>query len=76
MEKSYDRLPTEALWKALEMKKVHIAFIKAIKDMYDAVMTSVRTKGDVRKDFPITTELHQRSSLSPFVFILVLDVLI
>ena len=38
-------------------------------------MTCVRTQGGDTIDFPINIDVHQGSSLSPYLFILVLDVL-
>ncbi|KAL5158405.1 Craniofacial development protein 2 [Glycine soja] len=72
---SYDRVPREILWKALEKKGVRVAYIRAIQDMYDRVSTSVRTQGGESDDFPITIGLHQGSTLSPYLFTLILDVL-
>ena len=40
-----------------------------IKDMYDDVVTMVRSLTGETTEFPITIELHQESALSP-IFLL------
>ncbi|KAM1471536.1 hypothetical protein ACFX14_042016 [Malus domestica] len=49
------------------------AYIQAIKDMYEGAKTAVRTHEGQTESFPITVGLHQGSSLSPYLFALVMD---
>ncbi|KAK9157750.1 hypothetical protein Scep_004324 [Stephania cephalantha] len=73
LEKTYDRVPRDVLWWVLERKRVHARYIDTIKDMYDGVITSIKTFGGATKEFPITIGLHQGSALSPYLFTLVID---
>ena len=43
------------------------------KDMYNNVVTSVRTSDVDTDDFPIKIGLHQGSALSPYLFALMMD---
>ena len=65
LEKAYDKVHREVLW-TLVKKGVPIKYINIIKDMYENVVTSVRTCGGLIDAFPITIGLHQGSSLSHF----------
>ena len=71
LEKAYDKIPRNVMWWALEKHKVPTNTL--IKDMYKNAMTFVRTCGGNPTDFPINIGLYQGSSLSPYLFALVMD---
>jgi hypothetical protein len=71
LKKAYDKVPMNVMWWALQKYTVSSKYITLIKDMYDNVVTSVRTSnGDT---IPINVGLHQGSALSPYLFTLVMD---
>jgi hypothetical protein len=73
LEKAYDKVPRNVMWWALQKHKVLSKYIILIKNIYDNVVTSVRTSDRDTNDFPINIGPHQGSALSPYIFDLVMD---
>ena len=72
LEKVYDRVPREVMWRYLAKKRVSPVYIQVIKDMYEGGKTRVRTSRGVIDDFCVSIGLHERSALSPFIFTLIM----
>ena len=73
LEKAYDRVSRDVLWWVLKKKAVPLKYVSIIRDMYEGVVTNVRTCGGLTNEFSITIGMHQGSALSHFLFAIVMD---
>ena len=76
LEKAYDRVPRSVVWEVLQKKGVDETYVRIVKDMYEGVTTKIKTRTGVSDSFEVKIGVHQGSALSPYLFILVVDVLL
>ena len=65
LEKAYDKIPRNVMWWVFDKHKVPTKYVGLIKDMYNNVVTRVRTSDGDMDDFPIRIGLYQGSAFEP-----------
>ena len=73
LEKAYDRIPRQEVWRSLRVKGVPEKYVRIIQECYKDVTTSVRCAIGTTEGFSVKVGLHQGSALSPFLFNIVFD---
>ena len=75
LEKAYDRIPREVVFWCLRKRRVPEKLVRLVEMMYRRTRTKVLTTVGETETFEVSVGLHQGSALSPFLFVLVMDVL-
>ena len=73
LEKSYDRVPRDKLWKVLREYGVNGQLLCAIKSFYCRPEVCVRVNGKQSKPFHVGVGLRQGYVLSPLLFIVYMN---
>ena len=73
LQKMYDRVPHKVIQECLKKKEVLLAYIRAIKDMYEGVKNQYQSSTGNAEYFPIDIRHHQDLALSSFLFTIVMD---
>ena len=75
LEKAYDRVPREEIWRTMRERLVPEKYVKLVQDMYTGCRTKVRTVAGESSKFNVEVGLHQGFALSPYLFLILMDVL-
>ena len=74
LEKAYDRVPRQEVWRSMREKGVPEKYVRMVQDMYEGASTQVMSSAGLTGKIPVGVGLHQGSSLSPYLFDLIMDV--
>ena len=75
LEKAYDRVPRQEIWRCLREKLAPEKYIRLIQEMYRNVEATVRSSVGETESLEVKVGLHQGSALSPFLFNIVMEVM-
>jgi len=73
LEKAFDRVPREVISRAMRKLGVEEWLVSAVISMYSGAKTVVRTVYGNSKNYKVKVGMHQRSALSPLLFVIVME---
>jgi hypothetical protein len=73
LQKAFDRIPWQELWKVLKKNNVNKGVVEAIQSFYKKCRCYVRTKNNKSEEFIVTAGVKQGDILSPYLFIILMD---
>ena len=75
LEKAFDWVPREVIQFALRQKGVPEYLVDGVMPLYKGCKTAVSVDGELSSSFSVKVGVHQKSTLSPPLFIMVMDAL-
>ena len=73
LEKAYDRVDRELLWRVLRAYGVNGELIRAVRSPYDDGSACVRVQGQKSDWFGVGQRVRQRCTMSPWLFNIFMD---
>ena len=74
LEKAFDRVPRKVIEWALRKKGVNEELVRAVMRLYEGARTKIKVGTGMSEAFDVKVGVHQGSVLSPFLFVVVMDV--
>ena len=75
LEEAYDRVPRQEVWRCLREQGVPEKYVRLVKDTYADARTQVKTSIGLTGKITVRVGLHEGSSLSPYLFDMILGVM-
>ena len=76
LDKAYDRVLMKMLEWAMRKKGMPEVLVRSVMILFEGAKTSVRVDSELTEEFEVKVGMHQGSVLSPFIFAVVVDVVI
>ena len=78
LEKAYDSIPRSIVWDiivwdSIKNRGISRRYLEVIQDMYDRMATNIHTPVGMTEFFPIQVGLHQGSTLSSSIFMVIME---
>ena len=74
LEKAYDRVPRQEVWRCLMENGVSEKDVRPVKEPYEVAIIQAKTRVGVEGKITVRMGLHRGSSLSPYLFDMTMDV--
>ena len=71
----YDWVPRQGVWIWMREEGVSDKNVRKVHDMFDGARNRIKSSGGLTDNIPVGVGLHQGSSLSPYLFAMIIDVL-
>ena len=73
LEKANDRVPREELWYCMRKSEMAEKYVRFVQDMNEGSKTVVKRAVETTESFKVKVKLYQESTLSPFLFAVIMD---